>query len=90
MLQIRMVITGSIADKQGRCRPGDRVLAVQGRVLYPNVVDAAEARTLLKAPADTVTVVLARPLDPGNVGMTSGILLSFSITKISNPVQQRA
>ena len=85
-----MVITGSIADKQGRCRPGDRVLAVQGRVLYPNVVDAAEARTLLKAPADTVNVVLARPLDPSNVGMTSGMSLPSSVTKLRHSVQQKA
>ncbi|CAM6003709.1 unnamed protein product, partial [Sphagnum balticum] len=49
-----------------------------GRVLYPNVVGPDEARQLLKAPADIVTLVLARPLMPARDRVTNGEGMAFS------------
>jgi C-terminal processing protease CtpA/Prc len=57
-LQVSRVITGSVTDQDGRVQKRDRVLWVQGQ--KTSTMTPGEARQLLKAPASTVQLVVAR------------------------------
>ncbi len=61
---MQRIITGSVADRDGRLRKNDRVLMIQGKCT--DQLSAADARQLLKMPSDSVTLLLARRITAGD------------------------
>lgn len=57
-ITVHKVISGSIADRDGRVQKGDRVMSINGRDLRG--VSHGEALHILKAPSPKVVLVLAR------------------------------
>ena len=54
------MITGSIADRDGRIRKGDRVLSINGKIIKG--ATHREALDILKSPRAEVVLVLSRPI----------------------------
>ena len=55
------VIQGSIADKDGRIRKGDRILSINGRIIKGATQTYRDALEIMKAPRPEVVIVLSRP-----------------------------
>lgn len=54
------MISGSIADRDGRIRKGDRVLSINGKIIKG--ATHREALDILKSPRAEVVLVLSRPI----------------------------
>ncbi|KAH7718948.1 interleukin-16 [Aphelenchoides avenae] len=67
-ITVQRVITGSIADRDGRLCKGDRIFFIQGKPTEK--MSASEARSLMKSPAAVVKLVVGRPLLQGYSSMT--------------------
>lgn len=58
------MIVGSIADRDGRIRKGDRILSINGKILKG--VTHREALDIMKAPRPEVVIVLSRMSSQGS------------------------
>ncbi|KAG1667226.1 Pro-interleukin-16 [Nymphon striatum] len=56
---VHKVIKGSLADKDGRVKKGDRILSINGRTLRN--MTHRESMVLLKSPRSEITLVVSRP-----------------------------
>ncbi|RWS06039.1 uncharacterized protein B4U79_01647 [Dinothrombium tinctorium] len=58
-ITVHKVISGSIADRDGRIKKGDRILSINGKILKG--LTHREALNILKSPRPEVVLVLSRP-----------------------------